>query len=109
MICSGADLLDGTPVIDIKPYIPFVEAKPNALSGFVNGAPPVLDVIWSETAMQQLQDSDLNQDLVEQTVAQDPRPAYQNIPDRLYYMQISGYEVQFKIDGKQAEIVFLTK
>ena len=109
LICSGADLLDGTPVIDIKPYIPFVEAKPNALSGFVDGAPPVLEVIWSEIAMQQLQDSDLNQNLVEQTVAQDPRPAYQNIPDRLYYMQISGYEVQFKIDGKQAEIVFLTK
>ena len=62
-----------------------------------------------ETVLVQLQESDLNQDLVEQTVAQDPRPAYQNIPDRLYYMQISGYEVQFKIDGKQAEIVFLTK
>ena len=102
-------MLDGTPVIDIKPYIPFVEAKPNAISGFVDGAPPVLEVTWSVEALKQLQDSDLNQDLVEQTVAQDPRPAYQNIPDRIYYMQISGYEVQFKINEKQAEIVFLTK
>lgn len=109
LICSGADLLDGTPVIDIKPYIPFVEAKADAKSGFVDGAPPVLQVRWSKEALQQLQVSDLNQDLVEQTIAQDPRPAYQNIPDRLYYMMISGYEVQFKIADDLAEIVFLIK
>ena len=109
LICSGADLLDGTPVIDIKPYIPFVEAKADAKSGLVDGAPPVLQVTWSTEAMQQLQVSDLNQELVEQTIAQDPRPAYQNIPDRIYYMNISAYEVQFKIVDDLAEIVFLIK
>ena len=45
LYCSGADLLDGTPIIDIKPYIPFVESKPDASSGFVSGKPEELEVV----------------------------------------------------------------
>jgi hypothetical protein len=51
---AGADLLDGTPVLDIKPYIPFVEAHPEARGGFVDGPPPCLQICWSEQALQQL-------------------------------------------------------
>ena len=109
LVCSGADLLDGTPVIDIKPYIPFVEAKAEAKSGFVTGAPPLLDIVWSAEAKLQLEQFDINQKLVEQTLAQDPRPAYQNIPDRLYYMSVDGYEVQFKIVENTVVIVFVIK
>lgn len=109
LVCSGGDLLDGTPVVDIKPYIPFVEAKPNACSGFVDGKPPQLTVIWTETAFKQLQQLEINQKLVEQVLAQDPRPAYQNIPDRLYFLQLDGHEVQFKINAEQVSIVFITK
>lgn len=109
LVCSGADLLDGTPIIDIKPYIPFVEAKPDAKSGFVDGAPPTLTVNWSLKALEQLELSQLNKDLVEKIIAQDPRPAYQNQPDRMYFMQMSNYEIQFKIDNTQAEIIFLVK
>ncbi|MGN7039440.1 TrmO family methyltransferase domain-containing protein, partial [Neisseria sp. P0003.S003] len=49
--CSGADLLDSTPVVDIKPYIPFVESKPDASSGFVSGKPEELNVVWAESTL----------------------------------------------------------
>ena len=81
--CSGADLLDGTPVVDIKPYIPFVEAKPDAASGFAGEAPPLLDVVWQTGAVGL---SDGLKRLIAQSVAQDPRPAYQDIPERIYVM-----------------------
>lgn len=105
--CSGADLLDGTPIIDIKPYIPFVEAKPDAASGFVNGAPELLDVAWQTAS----RPHDLSPEiavLIEQSIAQDPRPAYQNIPERIYVMNIAHYEVRFCIQNKQATILSLT-
>ena len=105
--CSGADLLDGTPVIDIKPYIPFVEAKPDAASGFVNGAPELLTVTWQDSKSA----ADLSPQLIaliEQSIAQDPRPAYQDIPERVYVMNIADYEIRFQIQNKHATILALT-
>lgn len=107
---SGADLIDGTPVLDIKPYIPFVEAKPDAQSGFVVGAPPQLLVHWSDQAQKQCQQLGLDHNwvlLAEQSIAQDPRPAYQNDPQRLYSMRLHQTDVQFRIDHQQAWIVAL--
>ncbi|MBP6116262.1 MAG: tRNA (N6-threonylcarbamoyladenosine(37)-N6)-methyltransferase TrmO [Neisseriaceae bacterium] len=112
LLLSGADLLDGTPVIDIKPYIPFVEAKPDARSGFVLGTPPLLSVIWSEGALSQLQDYGLDQgfkDLVSQSVAQDPRPAYQEDAQRVYGMLLAGVNVSFQVQGEAATIVALSQ
>ena len=100
--CSGADLLDGTPVVDIKPYIPFVEAKPEAAAGFAGATPPLLDVVWQagETRL-----SDGLKRLIAQSVAQDPRPAYQDIPERVYVMEIGGWSVRFRIEGGTAVIL----
>ncbi|QEY23899.1 tRNA (N6-threonylcarbamoyladenosine(37)-N6)-methyltransferase TrmO [Neisseria animalis] len=103
LYCSGADLLDGTPVIDIKPYIPFVEAKPDAASGFVTGKPEELDVIWPEHTDTALSANE--RELISQSIAQDPRPAYQNIPERVYVMNISAYEVKFQIQDNTAKIL----
>ena len=100
--CSGADLLDGTPVVDIKPYIPFVEAKPDAASGFAGEAPPLLDVVWQTGAVGL---SDGLKRLIAQSVAQDPRPAYQDIPERIYVMEIAGLAVKFRINGRTAVIL----
>lgn len=102
LICSGADLLDGTPVVDIKPYIPFVEAKPDAASGFAGEAPPLLDVVWQTGAVGL---SDGLKRLIAQSVAQDPRPAYQDIPERIYVMEIAGLAVKFRINGRTAVIL----
>ena len=102
--CSGADLLDGTPVIDIKPYIPFVESKPDASSGFVSGKPEELEVVWLENiGAENLSES--TQNLISQSIAQDPRPAYQNIPERIYVMNIADYEVRFQIEENRATVI----
>ena len=104
LICSGADLLDGTPVVDIKPYIPFVEAKPAAAAGFANSKPPELAVNWQPDC----DDAALTpaeRALISQSVAQDPRPAYQDIPERVYVMSVAGYEVKFQIQSNAANII----
>lgn len=102
--CSGADLLDGTPVIDIKPYLPFVEAKPQAAAGFVSGAPETLAVAWlQESGRDRLPAATVR--LIEQSIAQDPRPAYQDIPDRVYVMTLHSHEVRFRIEGRQAWVL----
>ncbi|KUM05204.1 tRNA (N6-threonylcarbamoyladenosine(37)-N6)-methyltransferase TrmO [Chromobacterium subtsugae] len=97
---AGADLLDGTPVVDIKPYIPFVESRPQARGGFVDGPPPQLTVRWSEQALRQLAALAAPPDLallVEQVLAQDPRPAYQDDPGRVYGVSLYCYNIRFGI------------
>lgn len=106
---AGADLLDGTPVLDIKPYIPFVEAKPDARGGFVDGPPPQLAVHWSETARAQLQawpqaPAWLAQ-LIAEVLAQDPRPAYQDDPQRRYGMRLAGCNIVFSIADNVATVL----
>lgn len=105
--CSGADLLDGTPVVDIKPYIPFVESKPDASSGFVSGKPEELNVAWAESTLAEHLSTE-EKHLIEQSIAQDPRPAYQDIPERIYVMNIADYEVQFRIENKCATVIKLS-
>lgn len=96
LICGGSDLLNNTPVVDIKPYIPFVEAKPNAMSGFVQGAPELLPVHWlPESGGEHL--SPQTRAMIEQSLAQDPRPAYQDQPERIYGMEMAGVDVKFRI------------
>ena len=106
---AGADLLDGTPVLDIKPYIPFIESRPDARAGFVDGPPQQLDVTWTAHARRQLQElpglPDNFAPLVEQVLAQDPRPAYQNDPDRLYGIQLYQYNIRFQITDRTVLVV----
>lgn len=104
---SGVDLIDGTPVVDIKPYLPFVEAKAEARSGFAQSH-ALLEVCWSETALQQLQQLQLDEQyrlLVNQTVAQDPRPAHQCHKDKIFIMFLGNYDVRFKINHNLVQIV----
>ncbi|TDR80656.1 tRNA (N6-threonylcarbamoyladenosine(37)-N6)-methyltransferase TrmO [Paludibacterium purpuratum] len=109
LILNGADLLDGTPVLDIKPYIPFVESRPDARSGFVDGPPPQLPVNWSARA-----EADLNarptlpadfRRLVDQILAQDPRPAYQDDPARVYGVRLFDTDVRFRVSEQDVEVL----
>ena len=90
--------------MDIKPYIPFVEAKPDASSGFVSGKPEELNVVWAESTFAEHLSTE-EKHLIEQSIAQDPRPAYQDIPERIYVMNIADYEVQFRIENKCATVI----
>lgn len=79
---SGIDLLDGTPILDIKPYVPYADCITGAHNGIAETAPPTIDVEWQPAALEQarLHAQRLDEplvELVEQCLAQDPRPAYQ--------------------------------
>lgn len=98
---AGLDLLDGTPIVDIKPYIPFADCLPQARAALVPQAPPTLDVHFNE-ALPAL-DAHLRQ-LLQETLGHDPRPAYQDDDGREYGLLIGGHNVRFRIRGQQVEV-----
>ena len=96
LLVKGADLMDGTPVYDIKPYIPYADNFPEARSGFVQGAPEaLLEVRIPES----LSLSPEERELLTALLALDPRPAYQKEPGRVYGMPFAGKELHFRVDN----------
>ena len=94
----GADLLDGTPIFDIKPYLPAADCHPEALSGF---AGPVRDYHLEVVFPQQWLDRvpEAKRSALQGVLAQDPRPSYQDDPDRVYGLTFAGLEVKFTVSG----------
>lgn len=109
LVLAGIDLMDGTPVLDVKPYLPFVEARPDARSGFVDGPPPELEVHWSARARQDLaalpDAPPALAGLIDQVLAQDPRPAYQDDPERRYGVRLYDVDVHFRIAAQRVEVL----
>jgi tRNA-Thr(GGU) m(6)t(6)A37 methyltransferase TsaA len=103
----GADLLDGTPILDIKPYVPYVDAIPDARAGFAPEAPRArLAVRFSEAAIEAIAGDAQLVRLIEAVLAQDPRPAYQaDDPDRLYGMRLAAVNVRFTVANGEARVV----
>ena len=96
LIVSGADIMDGTPIFDIKPYIPYTDSHPDAVGGFASA--PVeekLEVIISDDHLNLLPEEKRN-GLVS-VLALDPRPQYHNDPERIYGFEFAGFEVKFKV------------
>ena len=94
----GVDLVDGTPVIDIKPYVPYADCLPNASEGFAQGPPPTLAVHWQNGTGTNI-DSATKQ-LIENSLSIDPRPAYQNDdPQREYGCLIDGINVRWTVQS----------
>ena len=96
---AGADLMDGTPILDIKPYLPYTDSHPDAVGGF---ADPVrdyhLEVVFPEALLCQVPQR-LRKPVLG-LLAQDPRPSYQNDPERLYGVAFGGYDFRFHVsDG----------
>lgn len=108
---TGSDLLDGTPILDIKPYIQYSDAIADSVSGYAQDEPQRKTVVWSENAQQQQQQL-LKQgildkkifDELEQVLSLDPRPAYQNDAERAYGMHFAVLNVRFTV-GEQDVIV----
>ena len=110
---SGSDLLDGTPVIDIKPYIQYSDAVVEATSGYAQDKPIQKKVVWSKTTEiqrnQLLDQQCVAESLIkelEQVLSFDPRPSYQNDPERIYGLSFGLLNVKFKVDT-EVEIVAL--
>ncbi len=101
---SGADLMDGTPIYDIKPYIAYTDSHPEAVSGFASTpAEYLLDVDFPEELLQKVPEKQ-RESLIE-VLAHDPRPQYQDDPKRVYGMEFGGMEVKFKVEGCRLVVV----
>ncbi|WP_454865068.1 tRNA (N6-threonylcarbamoyladenosine(37)-N6)-methyltransferase TrmO [Pseudomonas rhizophila] len=98
---SGIDLLDGTPVLDIKPYVPYADIIGSAHNNIASAAPELIAVRWASSALHQARDhakrlEEPLVELIEQCLAQDPRPAYQiPTPEREYGAQFWDLDVRW--------------
>ncbi len=101
---SGADLMDGTPIYDIKPYMAYTDSHPDAVSGFASTpAEFLLQVDFPEDLLIKVQ-PELRKGLIE-VLAHDPRPQYHDDPERIYGMAFGGMEVKFKVEESQLTVV----
>lgn len=97
LVVAGADLMDGTPIYDIKPYLSYSDAHPEACNGFAEETKNYrLQVIWSNDALQQISNS--QRTALEEILSQDPRPAYQHDPLREYKLDYDGMRVVFSVE-----------
>ena len=108
LIVRGADLMDGTPIYDIKPYIPYADCHPDAAAGFTAQTqthklqvecPPEL---WETVPAAE-------RDGLRGVLENDPRPSYQHDPERVYGMEFSGLEVHFVVDGAVLTVTGITR
>ena len=90
----GADIMDGTPILDIKPYIPYTDSHPEARGGFTD-----------TTDWHPLKVVGTDDPVLKQILEQDPRPHYHDDPDRIYGMQYNGKDIHFKVKDKALFII----
>lgn len=101
---SGADLMDGTPIFDIKPYLPYTDSHPEARSGFAPRAAEQLLRVECAAELLSVVEEPLRASLLD-VLAHDPRPQYQHDPDRVYGMRYGGCEIRFKVAGTTLQVV----
>lgn len=100
LFVSGADMMDNTPIFDIKPYLPFTDSLPEACGGFsTRGLSHRLSVHISEDLLQKIP-QEKRQPLTD-CLSLDPRPSYQNDPARIYGMEFAGMDIHFKVEGNR--------
>lgn len=100
----GADLINGTPIYDIKPYLPAFEAIPDANGGFADSFKDfALEVRYDEAVLNKLPEKKRASLL--DILKGDPRPSYQDDPERIYGFGFGGYEIKFKVDKKTVYLV----
>ena len=92
----GADLLDGTPILDIKPYIAYADARPDARCSYAQAAPNTQRL--TVTGIENLP-ADMEKEAVIAVLSGDPRPSYQDDPERIYGMRFGAYDIRFRIEG----------
>lgn len=101
---TGADLMDGTPIYDIKPYIAYTDSHPDAISGFASKpAEYLLEVEFPEELIHKVPEA--QRESLTAILAHDPRPQYQDDPDRVYGMAFGNMEVKFKIIQRKLVVI----
>ena len=105
---AGADLLDGTPIYDVKPYLPYADCKPEAIGGFASAPKEAtLTVHIPEEFVDKIPEE--KRAALMGVLAQDPRPSYQDDPERVYGMSFGGIEVKFRVAGEDLTICGVEK
>lgn len=106
LLVAGADLMDGTPIYDVKPYLPYADCHPAATGGFTDRvARETLEVDCPAALLAALPPE--KREALLGVLAQDPRPPYQSDPERVYGMAFAGREVRFTVDGGRLTVVEL--
>ena len=101
---SGADLMDGTPIYDIKPYLAYVDSHPEAAGGFTDQIQDhKLKVEFPEKLLKKIPEE--KREALLAVLANDPRPGYQKDPERKYGMSFGSWDIQFKVDGEQLQVL----
>ena len=93
---GGADLMDGTPIFDIKPYIPYADCRMEATGGFTDTAGDFILKVEFPTELLNILPED-KRDAAIQVLSHDPRPSYQRKPDRIYGLTFAGYDIRFQV------------
>ncbi len=104
---SGADLMNGTPIFDIKPYIKYTDSKPDAISGFAEPEIELLEVEISESLLQKIPEE--KREALILVLKNDPRPSYQKDENRVYAFEFGENRIEFKVKEKRAEVVGINK
>ena len=101
---AGADLLDGTPIYDVKPYLPYADCRPEAVGGFASAPKEAtLKVDCPAELLEQLPER--SRAALPAVLAQDPRPSYQNDPERVYGMAFAGCNVRFRVEDDVLTVI----
>ena len=101
---AGADLMDGTPIFDIKPYIPYSDCHPEASGGFTDTADDfILDVNIPEQLLQILPEG--KREAAIGILSHDPRPSYQRKPERIYGISFAGFNIRFQVQENKLQVI----
>lgn len=108
LLVAGADLLDGTPIFDIKPYIPYCDSHPEASGGFTDTAGDfLLDVNFPEELLCKLPEE--KHTAIREILSHDPRPSYQNDPDRVYGLTFGIWDIRFTVKENTLQVQEVTE
>ena len=105
---GGADLMDGTPIFDVKPYIPYGDCHPEASGGFTDRAGDfLLQVDFPDALLQKVPEE--KREALAGVLSHDPRPSYQKDPDRIYGLSFGGFDVRFQVRDNILTVLDLKK
>ena len=102
---KGADLMDGTPIYDIKPYIRYADSRPDAVCGYVDNLSESELKVNISDALSQEWGERIDLDTLIQVLSLDPRPSYQKDPERIYGLSYCGCNVRFRVEGDVLEVI----
>ena len=105
---GGADLMDGTPIFDIKPYIPYGDCHPDAIGGFTDSADDfLLDVSFPQALLERLPEN--KREAAIGVLSHDPRPSYQRKPGRVYGLTFAGFDIRFTVENNTLTVTEVNK